>query len=120
MNSTPAFSKAVALYKEPQQMDKDRQAIKDCGGTIIETPELILWGIPHSMNLISLQGNNVKIPRRPVYYNRPDAWFIWLCAGDVSLIPAVIPYPLEWVVFARRNRLRAYKFRELVKNLSTP
>lgn len=117
MTPTPAWSKAVALYTDPSQMDRDREAIKACGGTVIETPEFILWGFPFDSCCVQ---EGVQIPLPGYTLSHVDAWFCWMLAGDTAAAVQAVPYPLEWLIFARRNKLRAYKFDGLVKRLTQP
>ena len=38
----------------------------------------------------------------------PDAWLVWLCAGDMGEALKHLPYPLPWIGFQRKNVLRWY------------
>lgn len=117
MTETPAWSKAVALYANPADYNEDRRKIKHCGH-VIESNDLILWGFRTSLEHVTWCVTN----KSPVYIPnyRPivgDAWFVWMLAGNIRRIPQVIPYPLEYIFFARDKKLRPYTYEELVNRI---
>jgi hypothetical protein len=83
-------------------------------GQVIETPECCLWGFPIRLIPHLLNRGAVTIHHEP----KPDCWMVWLCAGTLSHVLPLIPYPLPLIAFARDNRnLRWYQFDELTKKI---
>ena len=39
-----------------------------------------------------------------------DAWHVWLYAGSMSAWQRLVPYPLPWLMFHRRGRLKRFHF----------
>jgi len=70
---------------------------------VICTPEVFLMGRPvdrHAPPECILD---------PTYqFNSPDAWLIWLAAGNLRDFPRYLPYPLGHVGWQRDNVLRWY------------
>ncbi len=50
-------------------------------------------------------------------FSEPDAWLVWLVAGDMAKAWASFPCPLTWVGFQRGNRLRWLPFAALERKL---
>lgn len=42
-----------------------------------------------------------------------DAWLIWLGAGDMREFFRYAPYPLPWFVWARKDRLRWWRYEDV-------
>lgn len=44
-----------------------------------------------------------------------DCWYVWAAIGDMDFLLSLIPYPLEWIAFARdkngkRSAMKKYPF----------
>lgn len=39
-----------------------------------------------------------------------DAWHVWLYAGSMSAWQRLVPYPLPWLMFHRRGKLKRFHF----------
>lgn len=48
-----------------------------------------------------------------------DTWHVWLFAGALPKVLAAIPYPLPYVTFDRRGRLRRYLLRRILLTISS-
>lgn len=98
-----------ALYNNDlRAWHDDATAIIDTGH-VLSSDTFELWGFPcNEAEVMRCGYAQIRI------YENPDAWFVWLAAGDIKDIIAAIPYPLPRVIFARDNgRLRAYDLRRL-------
>lgn len=47
-----------------------------------------------------------------------DCWHVYLAAGDMTQFHRFFPYPLEWVSFERKNRLRFRRFRSCAAKIA--
>ena len=79
-------------------------------GRVIETPTCCLWGFP-----VRYDPAATHYPIQPEPH--PDAWLVWLCTGTIEGILDLIPYPLPYIIFARDNRLRTYKFQTITSKI---
>jgi hypothetical protein len=72
--------------------------------------------------------NDVFVAARPVYREWPkilitdpswytagpgDCWHVYLCAGMMRKLFWLAPFPLPWVSFERKNRIRFYRWKDL-------
>lgn len=109
---------ALDLFDGNQaEHDRDLQQVMAAGGyRLVATDGSELWGFPCRVS-------KVYPGYTPAWEPHPDCWFVWLYAGNLHSLIGLVPYPLPWVIFARDNRLRAYKLEPLLKriiNRSTP
>ncbi len=51
-------------------------------------------------------------------FRNPNAWLVWLAAGNMGCLPMFTPYPLPWVGWQRDNRLRWYRSSSLVPRVT--
>lgn len=51
-------------------------------------------------------------------FDRYNAWHIWLFSGNMAKAIEFLPFPLDYVCYERKERLRIYKLEELFKKLS--
>lgn len=71
------------------------------GGYVFITPDCFLMGRPIRRDWPSKDiANPAKVA------SDPDCWHVWLMAGELSALLALIPYPLPFVSFHRRGVLR--------------
>lgn len=49
----------------------------------------------------------------PAEYGIADCWHVYLAAGAIAELANLIPYPLPWVSFERKNRLRLHSYHEM-------
>ena len=47
-----------------------------------------------------------------------DCWMVWLAVGTVRDVLTMTPFPLPFVAFARRDRLRLWRFAEITKRIA--
>lgn len=47
-----------------------------------------------------------------------DTWHIYVAAGDMLRIEEYFPYPLPYISFERKNRLRFYSYPQMAEKLS--
>ena len=95
--------------------------IRANGGTIVEVKGLMLWGFPVMRETIC---EPVDLESETHYQFRclpddaHDAWFVWLCSGDITNVLDHMPYPLPYIIFARDKRnLRCYSLSALKRRL---
>lgn len=115
-----AMSVLHQLYKgDTEKCYTDKYKIRGVG-RVIEQNGVELWGFRTRMShLAACQIANIPVPIPDSALHNADTWFVWACTGPVSRIPALIPYPLPYIAFARDNgKVRAYRFDELVKRIS--
>lgn len=72
-------------------------------GYVFSAPELFIMGRPVEKNAPE---HLILDPAHP--FDSPDAWLIWLAAGDLSAFPRCLPYPLGFFGLQRHNILRWY------------
>jgi hypothetical protein len=70
-------------------------------GVVISTPNVFFMARPVDSTADSLGYDDPWLT-----YDVPDTWHIYLAAGDLTLIGGLVPYPLPWVSFVRKNSLR--------------
>lgn len=70
------------------------------GGFVLSTPAAFLMGRPIRRDAPH------KLQSDPWHTFAPeecDCWMVWLAAGDLSAIWRMVPYPLPWLAWARRD-----------------
>lgn len=74
-----------------------------------------VWSSPTEFGMAKavLWHNGIVVPGHP----RPNAWFIYLVAGNWRNLVEHLPFHLDWIVWRRRmqNHYRAYKTDELLR-----
>lgn len=112
---TTIFAHALDLYKGNRiKLAHDMEHIADLpDGRLIIHKGLMLWGFP--IRTKGITPDRVLIE----HHDNPDTWAVWLAAGEMTRANVMesIPYPLEWVVFARDNRLKCYNLQALLQKL---
>lgn len=76
-------------------------------GYVFSTPSAFLMGRPIAKDAPhALQAD----PWYVFPFDECDCWMVWLAAGDVAEMIRLIPYPLPWLAWARRDgALRFYQ-----------
>ena len=82
-------------------------------GYVISTPELFILA-----RRIKVDWQEARILDPWQYHPEGDAWHIWLFAGSLPAIPAIIPYRLPYVTFHRGDRLSIHGMDTLLRCLS--
>lgn len=107
MNAT-VLAQALALYTDPafpceRTFEEDLAAFIHTGRVYI-TPTCILLAkaVPSS--------RDHHEPWDTWEPHECDAWLVWLAAGDLAEFFQYVPYPLPWLVWARRHRLRKWPY----------
>jgi len=84
-------------------------------GYVIETPTAKLWGFACPLAYA------LRPPVVPLAFDSTDpaidTWFAWYAEGTASEIAALCPHPLAFLAFARRGKVRAYAFADIVPRL---
>jgi hypothetical protein len=70
-------------------------------GVVVSTPNVFFMARPVDSGADTLGYDDPWLT-----YDDPDTWHIYLAAGDLSTISDLLPYPLPWVSFVRKNSLR--------------
>ena len=70
-------------------------------GVVVSTPNVFFMARPVDSGADSLGYDDPWLT-----YDDPDTWHIYLAAGDLVSISDLLPYPLPWVSFVRKNSLR--------------
>lgn len=79
-------------------------------GVVIDTPKVFVMGRPVRKDA------PISLVLDPTYrFSDPDAWLVWLLAGDLQEALRLMPYPLPWLGWQRRNRLRWWGAVELAE-----
>lgn len=69
-------------------------------GFVLSTPEAFVMGRPIVKDAPhALQAD----PWHVFPPDECDCWLVWLAAGDLSAIWRLVPYPLPWLAWARRD-----------------
>lgn len=89
-------------------------------GYVFHTPTFSMMGFRCRSEDISsaLQWRESVAPRSHANESG-DCWFIWLAVGNLSEVLRFIPRESEFVAFARRGRVRLWRFAEITKILAT-
>lgn len=75
-------------------------------GYVHSTPEYFVMARP-----VLSTASPAEIANPWHQFKEPDAWFIWLMAGDMAACWRRFPYPLPFIGFARRDKAaRFYPF----------
>lgn len=101
--------RAMAIYgEEPcrRTFDEDLQ-LHLMYGYVFSTPTMFMMGRP--VDRYDPPEYIVTPDRRPLW--GPNAWLIYLAAGDLGEFFRYCPYPLPWVGWERKNKLRFYDFK---------
>ena len=77
-------------------------------GVVYSTPTAFLMGRGVDRN-----DTYMRITNPAIAYDRPNAWLIYLAAGNVAEFLKFEPYPLEWYMWERDNSLRCYPRRRV-------
>ena len=46
-------------------------------------------------------------------FSHADCWHVYAYAGDFSQAESLFPFPLPWISFERKNKLRIYRFQKM-------
>ena len=97
----------IARTKRPGMFDEELRAHLRWG-CVLSTPQAFLMGRP-------IVKDAEHILQADPWHRFPpeevDCWLVWLAAGDLSAIWKLVPYPLPWLAWARREgELRFYPF----------
>lgn len=78
-------------------------------GFVFSRPDFFIMGrpVPH------LAGERLITSLRKFHSADCDCWHIWLMAGNVSPAFKIMPWPLKWVSFERKNELRFYRMENI-------
>lgn len=81
-------------------------------GYVFSTPDFFAMGRP-----VSSTAEPALIVDPWVEFEYPDAWLVYLVAGDMRKALTMVPYPLAKIGLEKRNKLRFYGFAELTTRL---
>lgn len=110
------FEKAQEVYRrEPCARTFDEDLFLHLKhGFVFSTPEYFIMGRAVDRNADPVLIVN---PRCTFGRDEANAWMIYLMAGDPSKAWSIMPWPLGWFGFERRNDLRWYQA-ERIRRLS--
>jgi hypothetical protein len=83
------------------------------GGYVVNSPTVFLMFRP-----VARAGEEEEIVNPWRCFPAPDCWHVYLASGDSSEFASHFPFPLPWVSFERKNRLRFHRFRHFKGLLS--
>jgi hypothetical protein len=81
-------------------------------GYVFNTPTLFMMGRP-----VSSDARPALIVDPAVTFDAPDAWLVYLLAGELREAVRFIPYPLEKIGLERNNVLKFYGFEYFTKRI---
>ena len=85
-------------------------------GYVFSTPEAFMMIRP-----VRTDSDYEKITDPEYNYEEPDAWLVYLAAGDLKMLWKYEPWPLPMIGFERENEIRFYKrerFKELCETMT--
>lgn len=83
-------------------------------GRVFVSPALFLLARPIR---VDWEDPDIINPWLSAPVDEADAWHIWLFAGDPSAIAPIVPHPLPYVTFHRRDALRVHSFADIMRFL---
>lgn len=107
-----AFTTAAEVYRrEPcaRTLREDLEAHL-VHGWVFSTPELFLMG-----RVVRHDWPEDRILDPWDTDEAGDCWHVWLCSGDILEALAMMPFPLPWVSYQRRNVLRVVEAGRLLR-----
>lgn len=111
---TPVEKAAAVYEREPcaRTFKEDLEAHL-LHGYVFSTPEFFLMGRP------VIRGAIYSLIVNPWHvFDDPDCWHVYLFAGDLSKVYAAIPYPLPFISFERKNKLRVFPVEQIRKKMN--
>ncbi len=97
--------KAAAVYQQEWCASSFREDLEAhlINGYVHSTPTAFVMARPVSV----LADETLTLdPWHSFPREEQDAWLIWLAAGDLASLLALFPYPLPFIGWQKRNRLR--------------
>lgn len=117
-----AIDQLAAFYGDPDEFTRDIHA-HVLNGYCYITPDNLALARPICR---SWTREDYSDPFRIAgLTEKADCWYVWAAIGDVDFLLSLIPYPLEWIAFARRKhsghhrRAKFYKLTEFYGRRST-
>lgn len=83
-------------------------------GYVHSTPGLFVMGRP-----VRRQADYRDITNPAHRFTDPDSWWIHAAAGDVALLPVLLPYHLPWIGWERSNIPRFHLTERVLKLCET-
>ena len=114
------FEEAVAIYdREPcfRTFDEDLR-LHFQFGFVFSTPEYFVMGRAVGRAVPNDMVNPAIYWDRDDRFPTVDCWHIHCMAGDISKAWGILPYPLPFVSFQRKNELRVYRL-DALRRLGT-
>ena len=110
------FEKARAVYSKEanaRSFEADLQLHFEFG-FVFSTTEFFVMGRP-----VDSTADKEMILNPAFQFRRAEAdcWMVWLASGDLAKAWRILPYPLKWMAFERRNDLRFVELAR-IQNLS--
>jgi len=86
-------------------------------GYVHSTPRYIVMARP--VTYLESGQNNARIIDSEEAFPEAEwnCWHIYLLAGDLRAAASQFPFGLAWVSWERRNQLRAYRMKSLLRHL---
>lgn len=110
------FAEAVAVYeREPCRRTflEDFEAHLECG-YVLSVPEVFVMARPVWTGADMAQ---ILDPWQNQWPTLPNAWWIWLMAGDMAVALRHLPHDLPWIGWERDNVPRFYRLDHVRKKL---
>ena len=104
------YEKARHVYEtEPcaRTFDEDLR-LHLAHGVVISRPDFFVMARP-----VSTLATPAKIVDPHFQFHAPDAWHVYLAAGNIPRAWEYLPFHLPWISFERRNVLRFYSLDRL-------
>lgn len=79
------------------------------GGWVMSTPSAFIMAKPVNR----FMAERIDDPWYTFHRDEQDTWLVWLAAGDMAEFFRFCPYPLSWLAWARRDRLRFWRFESI-------
>ena len=83
-----------------------------CGGCVFSTPDLFVMGrgVARSAPVAEIVDPSVIFDRE-----RQDCWWVYAAAGDLARMPQLLPYPLPWIGWERKNVPRIWPIERVLE-----
>ncbi len=84
-------------------------------GYVYSSPDLFAMARP-----VAKDSSRESILNYAIQHNKPDCWHVALVVGNLSNLLNLLPFPLPWMSFERRNKdLKFYDFESLLSKINT-
>lgn len=111
--STP-FTRAMTVYESEPCVRTFWEDVTlhycNCSGFVFATPEFFIMG---RAVLRSAPAADIVNPAVGYIRGVADCWHVALACGDLSAAWSILPWPMDWMSFERKNELRFHRFADV-------